>query len=1273
MSAVSFASEPGVENRDEINTNNSQINFNKYEKEGSETYKDDIRNDKVFLKRKTIDTDSDRIETFSTSKFYTDSTQKYYIVQFDGIIKQKWKQQLENKVVNIINYIPNNAYLVKMDGSTKSGIEQMENVQWVGVFKPAYKISDQISNSEKASVNVTINIFKSSNISPVVEKVEKLNGSILQKYRNSLNVVIDKKNISQIAELNQISYIQQYTEPTLLNNKARQITNVSYVETCYNLNGDGQVIAVADSGIDSGADNETMHPDLNGSFKDIINYAGSDAADHNGHGTHVTGTVTGNGSARGAAPKSDIVFQALGDDDGNLTADINIYRLFSEAYNKSARIHTNSWGFVSELNDYGEHAKSVDEFMWDHKDMLILFAAGNEGDTEDNESISRPSTAKNCLTVGATENNRSSMGYSSDDVDEIAYFSSRGPTNDSRIKPDVVAPGTNILSTKANITSAENDYTYMSGTSMATPHVAGTASLVRQYYMDNLSVTPSASLIKTTLINGAYDITPVRYGDLQTQPNYVQGWGRLDVEKSIKSIQKGNIYYSDGVKLNTREVAETKIYVNNSSNPLKVTIGWTDYPGESYSSKALINDLDLTVIGPNGTDYYGNSEVVTSGHDRTNNIEEIDIMNPDTGVYTIKVDGYNVPQNPQPFSMVISGSIEKVKISSIEISPQNPTIYDNQTVLFNADIYDKNGNKINETVYWSSNNTTVGTINSTGYFTANVSGTANITANKDGTSNSTTVTVEKQPPELTNINVTPLDPIIYTNQTLDFDANTTDQYGNEVDVNVNWSVGNDSVGNINDTGTFTPNKTGITNITAKNGSIKDVTNITVKEIPYLDYANITVNSTRINANQSSIIPIDNPDLKFSLLTKDQYGDPYSFEPEWYSNNTTVGTINQSTGVFEINDTGLTKIYWTNSTNDTITGDTIENNITFDIQERKFDAIKITNVVSEFRPGNTHDFNATPVDQFGDGYEVIVNWTSSNLDVGTINNSTGVFNAVNTGSTNITAKNGSINNTFTIDVVKDEVESSTDSSSSGSSGSGGGAGGGNTGEEYENIKEELVQQEYVNYGEQVSYEFRTKENKIKRVQFEAKKTAGKVETRIEVLKDKSALVDENAPDKVYQNMNIWVGKAGFNNNIKNASIDFDVEKSWIEENDINESTIKMCRYHDDKWNKLQTQKLTENETVIKYRANTPGFSPFAITGENINKQDINTNSEDSELDGSNHTSINDNQTTKTANNTTMQSSGNGDVIGIGAWDMSWLILAIISIVVSISIYIKKRGT
>ncbi|MFP4655276.1 MAG: PGF-pre-PGF domain-containing protein [Methanohalobium sp.] len=1188
-------------------------------------------------------------------------------MQFDGIIKQKWRQQLENKVANIINYIPNNAYLVKMDSSTKSDVEQMENVKWVGNFKPEYKISDQISNSEKTSLKVTINIFKSSNTSPVIDKVEELNGSILQKSGNSLNVMIDKESIPEVAELNQVSYIQQYTKPVPLNNKARQITNVSHIETNFNLKGDEQVVAIADTGIDSGADDESMHPDLSGSFEDIIKYAGNDSADHDGHGTHVTGTVTGNGSARGAAPNSDIVFQALGDDDGNLTVDITMNSLFSEAYNKSARIHTNSWGFVNDLNDYGDHARSVDEFMWNHKDMLILFAAGNEGGAE---SISSLSTAKNCLTVGATENNRSSMGSNSDNISEIAYFSSRGPTNDTRVKPDVVAPGTNILSTKANITSAEDGYIYMNGTSMATPHVAGTAALVRQYYMDNLSVTPSASLVKTTLVNGAYDITPVRYGDLQTQPNYVQGWGRVDVEKSIKSIQKGNIYYSDGVELNTSELAETKFYVNNSSNPLKVTIGWTDHPGEAYSSKALVNDLDLTLIGPNDTEYYGNSEIVSNGYDHTNNIEEIDISNPDTGVYTIKVNGSNVPQGPQPFSMVMSGSIENGDISKIEISPEDPTIYDNQTVSFDADCYNKNGNKINETVSWSSNNTTVGTINnSTGYFTANVSGTANITAKKDGTSNSTTVTVEKQPPELTNINVTPWDPAIYTNQTLDFDANTTDQYENEIDVNINWSVGNNSVGSINDTGTFTPNNTGITNVTAKNGSIEDVTNITVKEKPYLDYANITVNKTGMNSNQSNIIPIDSSDLNFSLVTKDQYGNPYSFEPEWYSNNTNVGTINQSTGVFEINNTGLTKIYWTNSTNDTMTGDGIDNNITFDIQERKFDAVNITDMESEFHPGDKHNFNATPVDQFGDDYEIVLNWTSSNQDVGTISNSTGVFNAVSTGTTNITVKNGSINNTSTVDVVKEETLSSTDSSS----GSGGGAGGGDTGEKYENIKEELVQQENVVYGEQISYEFNTRVNKIGRIQFEAKKTAGKIETRIEVLNDKSELVDKKPAGKTYQNMNIWVGKAGFNNNIKNASIDFDVEKSWIEENDINESTIKMCRYHNDKWNDLDTQKLTENETVIKYRANTPGFSPFAISGEIKNTQDIKTNSEDSDVIGSNNSSSSDNQTTKPSNNTTVQSSGDGDTIGIGAWDMGWLILAIVSILASISVYIKKKGT
>ena len=290
-----------------------------------------------------------------------------------------------------------------------------------------------------------------------------------------------------------------------------------------------------------------------------------------GHGTHVSGSVLGNGcrsgsnglptgyagSYAGLAPQARLVMQSAMDSSCGLAGlpdDLNT--LFTQARDAGARIHTNSWGEVV-AGQYTTYSRTADEFTWNNKDAAILFAAGNSGvDANsdgfvDADSLSAPGTAKNVITVGASENDRTTGGYNpggacstwgscffdpqlftplypaepissdglSDDPTGMAAFSSRGPTDDGRIKPDVVAPGTNILSTKSQaqyVSGGWGDgpnqyYQYMGGTSMATPLTAGAVALIRQFYTDIEGITPSGALLKATLINSATDLYPGQY------------------------------------------------------------------------------------------------------------------------------------------------------------------------------------------------------------------------------------------------------------------------------------------------------------------------------------------------------------------------------------------------------------------------------------------------------------------------------------------------------------------------------------------------------------------------------------------------------------------------------------------------------------------------------------------------------------------------------------------------------------------------------------------
>ncbi len=174
-----------------------------------------------------------------------------------------------------------------------------------------------------------------------------------------------------------------------------------------------------------------------------------------------------------------------------------------------------------------------------------------------------------------------------------------------------------------------------------------------------------------------------------------------------------------------------------------------------------------------------------------------------------------------------------------------------------------------------------------------------------------------------------------------------------------------------------------------------------------------------------------------------------------------------------------------------------------------------------------------------------------------------------------------------------------------SGGGAGGGGGSTGEEFENIELKEVAVVYVNINTIISYKFDNPINPIAYVNYTALNNAGSISTTIEVLKSTSALVSSTPSDKVYKNVNIWVGKAGYATeaNIKDPVIGFKVSRTWLHGNNILQSTVRLNRYASGAWESLPTTKTSEDTTYVYFESQTPGFSPFAITGQSSSGQTI----------------------------------------------------------------------
>ena len=256
--------------------------------------------------------------------------------------------------------------------------------------------------------------------------------------------------------------------------------------------------------------------------------------------------------------------------------------------------------------------------------------------------------------------------------------------------------------------------------------------------------------------------------------------------------------------------------------------------------------------------------------------------------------------------------------------------------------------------------------------------------------------------------------------------------------------------------------------------------------------------------------------------------------------------------------------------------------------------------------NTPPANITALTSTGQTTSSItLSWTnSSDTDYIEIWRSNAhITNVSSTSSTNSGLSSGTSYNYALrpVDIVGNKgnwlnITVSTTSPSSSSGGSSGGGSGG-TGEDYYNILKKEVKRKYVNANSEVLYEFKEETNAIDYIKFTSLKNSGTIAATIEVLKDTSSLVETKPSGEVYQNMNIWVGTAGFATpqNIANPVIGFKVERSWIENNDIVVSSIRLCRCNNDVWDHLTTREIGDDVKYIYFGADTSGFSPFAIIG------------------------------------------------------------------------------
>ena len=596
-------------------------------------------------------------------------TDKYVFIQFDKPVTDAQRDRLEGDGVVLLQYIPNLTYTARLDQPIDRAQMDRYGIRWFDRIAPEQKISPTIGTygifdwARRGDDLVQFVVVLHPDQDGVYwqQELERSFGAQiigLEPSMNAIDLILPEPAFYRLSELEAIAWIEQAPPfPEVTNDDARANTGAATLQISpWNLDGTGVMVAEWDGGAV-----DQFHSDFGGRVQSM------DLATISAHSTHVAGTVVGSGMLgggvyRGMAPNANLSSWLWWGSGSEAQAEYT-----TAITNRNARIATNSWGYgvgdpatqsscEANLGNYFTVCGTLDNIVRGSSGgpISITWSAGNQRGTASKYcgsigwtfgTIGALACAKNVITVGAINSNNNTM----------TSFSSWGPTDDGRVKPDVVGPGCQSTG-DGGLTSTlpGNSYGTMCGTSMSTPATAGVLALVFQHWDNTIGTTaPLPSTIKGILINSADNLGP-------DGPDFVYGHGVVNAVAAVKKIGSGSQSYVEGeIATGTNHVYD--LTIGGNVDKLKVTLVWDDPGGTVSASQHLINDLDLVLIDPFASeaqpwilDPANPVNSATTGPDRLNNVETVEIDNPQAGLWKAKVTGFNIPNGPQSYSLIFT-------------------------------------------------------------------------------------------------------------------------------------------------------------------------------------------------------------------------------------------------------------------------------------------------------------------------------------------------------------------------------------------------------------------------------------------------------------------------------------------------------------------------------------------------------------------------------------------------------------------------------------------
>ncbi|USN98275.1 MAG: S8 family serine peptidase [Phycisphaeraceae bacterium] len=606
---------------------------------------------------------------------------QHVIVRLADVPSAQQKAALADAGVRLLSPLGGSAYFASIAADMQpSRVIRAANFDSIDYISPAHRLDPRLADEtapawalagpkETAGSNPIIGVYVQFQqdvplASAAAREVITENAGVIRDKVEAVNMFVVEMpfgNIAGLAEDDRVQWIEAPLprfEGYNAENRARVQANEAQAAP-YNLDGAGVTAYIYDAG-------SVLASHLDYSGRATV----FDGSGVHYHSTHVGGTVGGDGSAifnnRGMAPGVTILSSSFEYDGsgtflytnpGDLLAD------YTTAVGMGADVSNNSIGSnvapngfpCSYEGDYGLCAATIDAVVRGAAggDIVIFWAAGNErgyGCGNTYNTSPPPGNNKNAITVGALNSNDDSM----------TSFSSWGPADDGRMRPVIAAPGCQVGGdggvTSLNSTS-NSSYTTLCGTSMASPTACGVGALVMQDFRANYPGRPDPSnqLMKAFFCHNSVDLG-------NTGPDNTYGYGSIRAVNIIDFERTGNF---DEGSVDNGGIGTFTVDVNAGDPELKITLVWDDVPGTPNTIPSLVNDLDLVVVDPSGGRHYPwtvnpsspGTPAVQTQEDHLNNIEQVQVANPQAGRWMVQVVGTTVPDGPQGFAITATPAL----------------------------------------------------------------------------------------------------------------------------------------------------------------------------------------------------------------------------------------------------------------------------------------------------------------------------------------------------------------------------------------------------------------------------------------------------------------------------------------------------------------------------------------------------------------------------------------------------------------------------------------